>query len=171
MTDYQFNVNQSLPSRQSCINTVQNTRNSNPTKFVHSLSPVQGKPVIKTKSRLECQRQLMTARGLKKLIKGEKEQVFFGCGPLYGRPEIVNAAIHPESRVWQKRWRGELTKARLGQRKSLFLWRSVKRRYWSEWNRNLEGNCIKSWMNIAMYLPKNCQRVELPRGRLSTLLR
>ena len=77
MTDDQCNVNQSLPSRQSCINTAQKTTNSSTKKFIHSLSRVQGKPVIKTKSRLESQRQLMTARGLKKLIKREKEQVFW----------------------------------------------------------------------------------------------
>ena len=38
MTDDQCNVNQSLPSRQSCINTVQKARNSTPPKFVHSLA-------------------------------------------------------------------------------------------------------------------------------------
>ena len=52
MTDDQCNVNQFVPSRQSCVSPVQNTRNPNPTKFIHSLSRVQGKPVIKTKSRL-----------------------------------------------------------------------------------------------------------------------
>ena len=57
MTDDQCNVNHSPPSRQSCINTIQNTRNSSPKKFGHSLSSVQDKPVFKTKSRLESQRR------------------------------------------------------------------------------------------------------------------
>ena len=111
MTDDQCNVNQSLPSRQSCINTVQKTTNSSPKKFIHSLSRVQGKPVIKTKSRLESQRQLMTARGLKKLIKREKEQVFLAVVRCIGRPKIVNAAIHPESQGLTEKKKRELMKA------------------------------------------------------------
>ena len=111
VTDDQCNVNQSLPSRQPCINTIQNTRNSNPKKFVHSLSRVQGKPVIKTKSRLESQRELMTARGLKKLIKREKEQVFLAVVRCIGRPKIVNAAIHPESQGLTEKKKRELMKA------------------------------------------------------------
>ena len=111
MTDDQCNVNQSVPSRQSCINTAQSTRNPSPTKSIHSLSSVQGKPVIKTKSRLESQRQLMTARGLKKLIKREKEQVFLAVVRCIGRPKIVNAAIHPESQGLTEKKKRELMKA------------------------------------------------------------
>ena len=106
MTDDQCNVNQSLPSRQSCINTIRNTRNSSPKKFVHSLSREQGKSVIKTKSPLESQRQLMTARGLKKLIKREKEPVFLVVVCCIGRPKVVNAAIHPESQGLTEKKRG-----------------------------------------------------------------
>ena len=111
MTEDQCNVNQSVPSRRSCISPVQNTRNPSPTKFIHSLSRVQGKPMIKTKSRLESQRQLMTARGLKKLIKREKEQVFLAVVRCIGRPKIVNAAIHPESQGLTEKKKRELMKA------------------------------------------------------------
>ena len=121
MTDDEFNVSQSLPSRQSCINTVQNIRNSNPTKFIHSLSPVQGKTVIKTKSRLEYQRQLMTARGLKKLIKREKEQMFFGCGSLYWAAQNCKRCNSSRVQSLTEKMKKELIKARLGQRKSFFL--------------------------------------------------
>ena len=111
MTEDQCNVNQSAPSRQSCISPVQNPRNPSPTKSIHSLSRVQGKPVIKTKSRLESQRQLMTARGLKKLIKREKEQVFLAVVRCIGRPKIVNAAIHPESQGLTEKKKRKLMKA------------------------------------------------------------
>ena len=38
MTHVQFNVNESLPSRQSYINTVQNAKHSSPTEFTHYIS-------------------------------------------------------------------------------------------------------------------------------------
>ena len=67
--------------------------------------------MIKTKSRLESQRQLMTARGLKKLIKREKEQVFLAVVRCIGRPRAVNAAIHPESQGLTEKKKRELMKA------------------------------------------------------------
>ena len=111
MTEDQCNVNQSVPSRQSCINTIQNTRNSSPKKFVHSLSCVQGKLVIKIKYRLESQRELMTARGLKKSIKREKEHLFLAVVRCIGRPKVVNAAIHPKSQGLIEKKKRELMKA------------------------------------------------------------
>ena len=111
MTDDQCNVNQSVPSRQSCISPVQNIRNPSPTKFIQYLSRVQGKPVIKTKSRLEPQRQLMTARGLKKLIKREKEQVFLAVVRCIGPSKVASAAIHSESQGLTEKKKTELVKA------------------------------------------------------------
>ena len=48
-------------------------------------------------SRLESQRQLMTARGLEELIKREKEQVYLAMIRCIVRPKTINSAIHPES--------------------------------------------------------------------------
>ena len=53
----------------------------------------------------------MTARGLKKLIKREKEQVFLAVVRCIGRPKIVNAAIHPESQGLTEKKKRELMKA------------------------------------------------------------
>ena len=111
VTDDQFNANQSLPSRQSCINIVQNTRNSSPKKFIHSLSRVQGKLVIKTKSQLESPRQLMTARGLKRLIKQQKEQIFLAVVRCIGRPKVVSAVIHCQTQGPTDKKKRELMKA------------------------------------------------------------
>ena len=53
----------------------------------------------------------MTARGLKKLIKREKEQVFLAVVRCIGRPRIANATIHPESQGLTEKKKRELMKA------------------------------------------------------------
>ena len=53
----------------------------------------------------------MTSRGLKKLIKQEKHQVFLAVVRCIGRPRIVNAAIHPESQGLTEKKKRELMKA------------------------------------------------------------
>ena len=62
----------------------------------------------------------MTARGLKKLIKREKEQVFLAVVRCIGRPKVVHAAIHSEFQGLTEKKKRELMKAS-GQRKSIFL--------------------------------------------------
>ena len=52
----------------------------------------------------------MTARGLNKLIKREKKQVFLAMVRCIGRPKVVNAAIHSESQGLTEKKR-ELMKA------------------------------------------------------------
>ena len=143
MTDDQCNVNQYVPSRQSCISSVQNTRNLSPKKFVHSLSRVQSKPVIKTKSLLESQRQLMTARGLKKLIKQEKEPVFLAVVRSIERPKVVNAAIHPESQGLTEKKKRELIKASAPKKEFLSV-KEHEGKYSSECRGDFEGDYVKS---------------------------
>ena len=53
----------------------------------------------------------MTARGLKKLIEREKEQVFLAMVRCIGRPKTVNVAIHPESQGLTEKKKRELMKA------------------------------------------------------------
>ena len=53
----------------------------------------------------------MTASGLKKLIKQEKEQLFLAVVCCIGRLKIVNAAIHPESQGFTEKKKRELMKA------------------------------------------------------------
>ena len=78
---------------------------------MHSLSRVQVKPVIKTKSQLESQGQLMTVRGLRKLIKREKEQLFLAVVRCIRRRKVVNAAIHSECQGLTENKKRELMKA------------------------------------------------------------
>ena len=53
----------------------------------------------------------MTTRGLKKLIKREKEEVLLAVVRCIGRPKIVNAAIHAESQGLTEKKKRELMKA------------------------------------------------------------
>ena len=53
----------------------------------------------------------MIARGLKQLIKQEKEQVFLAVAHCIRRPKIVNAAIHAESQGLTEKKKRELMKA------------------------------------------------------------
>ena len=53
----------------------------------------------------------MIVRGLKKLIKRKKEQVFLPVVHCIGRPKIVNAAIHLESLGLTEKKKRELMKA------------------------------------------------------------
>ena len=66
----------------------------------------------------------MTARGLKKLIKREKKQVFSAVVRCIGRPKIVNAAIHSESQGLTKKKKRKLMKASMTKKEFL----SVKER-------------------------------------------
>ena len=53
----------------------------------------------------------MIARGLKKLIKREKEQVFLAVVRCIGRPKVVSTAIHSESQGLTEKKKRELMKA------------------------------------------------------------
>ena len=63
----------------------------------------------------------MTARGLNKLIKREKEQVFSAVVHCIGRPKIVNAAIHSESQGLTEKKKRELMKASGPKKEFLFV--------------------------------------------------
>ena len=106
-----------MPSRHSCNSIAQNEENSSPRskqKFIHSVSRVQGKPVLKTKSQIGSQRQLMTARGLKKLLKREKETVFLAVVRCIGKPRtgrIVNASVHGNPQGLTEKKKRDIMKA------------------------------------------------------------
>ena len=53
----------------------------------------------------------MTARGLKKLIKREKEQVFLSMVRCIEQPDVVKAGIHSESQGLPEKKKRKLMKA------------------------------------------------------------
>ena len=87
------------PVRHDCVKRERNEKEFNAgaerAKYIHSLKRVQNKPVQQIKSHIAAHRQLMSARGLKKLVKKENVTVFLAIVRKIGegRRRVAKASI------------------------------------------------------------------------------
>ena len=87
-----------------------------------------------------------------------------------GRPKVLSAVIHSEPQGLIEKRKRELMKSS-GPKKEFLSVKDREEEILERVQQNFEGNYMKSWMNTSMYFWRNCPKVDLPRGRLSTLLR
>ena len=87
------------PVRHDCVKRERNEKEFNAgakrAKYIHSVKRVQNKPVHQIKSQIAAHRQLMSARGLKKLVKKENVTVFLAIVRKVGegRRRVAKASV------------------------------------------------------------------------------
>ena len=109
----------------------------------------------------------MTARGLKKSIEREKEPVFLAVVRCIGQPKVVNAAIHPESQGLTEKKKRELMKAS-GPKKEFVSVKEREEEILEQVQPEFRERLHEIVDEYSDDFLRNCQRVDLPRGRLNT---